>query len=155
MITDIQRVEFLDKLVADSRRTHGVMLTEWENDFSASFIRFPNVKFFAPGGVPSQGRRDSVNRMWMRYGPEINWPHPMDRVSEAAPIAPADPAGCEYLVREEGRQRRCNDPATCREPGRLRYCALHGEAVAKDCKRAGIKFCLVNFQPQMDTDEHR
>ena len=145
MITDQQRCEFLDKLAVSARAADGVLLTNWESEFLASYIRQPQPAFFSPGGAPSQGRRDSVNRMWMKYGGEIGLPHPLDRVSEATPIAPADADGCEYIVRDEGRQRRCNEPATCREPGKLRYCAAHGEAVVKDCKRAGIKISLINL----------
>ena len=148
MITDPQRLEFMLKLAADVRRPHGVLLSEWEAEFMASFIRFPQLGFFIRNGQPSVGRQQTVDRMWMRYGGEIDWPHPMDSVGERATIPEADPDGCQYIVREDGRQARCNAPATCREPGRLRYCATHGEAVQRDCKRAGIKFCLINFKPE-------
>jgi hypothetical protein len=147
MTTDQQRVEFMNKLAVEVRRANGVLLSEWESEFLATWLRQPGGRFFAPGGQPSQGRRQAADRMWMRYGPEINFPHPLDTVSEAAPIAEADPNGCQYLVREEGRQHRCNETATCREPGRLRYCDMHGEAVQKDCARSKIKFCLVQFTP--------
>ena len=141
MITDPMFIHFLERLHTSTRAKNGVLLTEWESAFLASWV---NRCKQSPGWFTT-GRRVALNKMWMRYGPEINWPHPMDRVSEAAPIAEASADGCEYLVREDGRQRRCNEPATCREPGKLRYCATHGQAVQQDCKRAGIKFCLVKF----------
>ena len=145
MIADQQRVEFMNKLVLSVRNPRGVLLSEWENDFIASFIRFPQVGFFSTLHGPSSGRQQAVDRMWMRYGGEINWPHPLDTVSERSRIDDADPNGCQYIVREDGRQSRCNAPATCREPGKLRYCATHGEAVQRDCKRANIRFCLIKF----------
>ena len=140
MITDPQFNEFLVKLHASTRAKNGVLLTEWESAFLAGWLA-ANVG----SRWLTSGRREAVNKMWMRYGGEINHPHPMDQVRESAQIAPADPDGCESLLREDGRQQRCNAPATCREPGRLRYCATHGQQVQQDCKRAGIKFCLVNF----------
>ena len=140
MIADQHRVEFLNKLAADVRGKNGVMLTPWENDFVASFIRFPTTGFF------SEGRRVATDRIWMRYGPELNYPHPLDTVTERPRMADADPAGCEYLVRDDGGpQRRCNEPATCQEPGRLRYCAMHGDAVVKAMKFAGKTIRLVNL----------
>ncbi len=165
MITDSQRLEFMGKLTVDVRRPNGVLLSEWEAEFMASFIRYPQLGFFIRNGQPSLGRRQTVDRMWMRYGPEIGWPHPMDTVHERPRMDEADPAGCEYLVKpDEGgqggaHQRRCNEPATCQEPGKLRYCAAHAEAVQRDCKRANIEFCLIKFQPQSasrtgNTDTH-
>jgi len=140
VITDQQRVEFLNKLVAAVRGKNGLVLPEWENNFVASFIRFASARFF------TDGRRVATDRIWMRYGPEINWPHPLDYVTERPAIADADPTGCEYLVRDEGGpQRRCNEPATCCEPGRLRYCAMHGDAVVKAMKFAGKTIRLVNL----------
>ena len=139
MITDYQRVEFLNRLAVDVRCKNGIILPEWENNFLTSFINFPVVHFF------TDGRRSATDRMWMRYGPEINWPHPADRVTERPRLAAADPTGCEYLVREDGRQRRCNEPATCQEPGRLRYFQMHAEAVQRDMKRAGKTIALVNL----------
>ena len=148
MITDQQRCEFLDKLAVSARAADGVLLTNWESEFLASYIRQPQPAFFSPGGAPSQGRRDSVNRMWMKYGGEIGLPHPLDRVSEATPIAPADADGCEYIVRDEGRQRRCNEPAAYQRPNGFRYCENHAEAVKADVKRRGIKMTLIPFRQE-------
>lgn len=140
MITDQQRLEFMRKLATDARGKNGVLLPEWENGFLASFLNSsrPSLWF-------TEGRRPVTDQMWMRYGADINHPHPLDRVTERPRIADADPTGCEYLVRLDGRQQRCNDPATCQEPGRLRYCAMHGEAVVLAMKRANKIIRLINL----------
>jgi len=141
MITDSQRQEFLQKLGTDVRGKNGIILPEWESQFLASFLQTSRPGWF------TEGRRTATDRMWMRYGPEINWPHPADRVTERPRLAAADPTGCEYLLREDGRQRRCNEPATCQEPGRLRYCQMHAEAVVKAMKFAGKTLRLINLPP--------
>ena len=146
-ITDAQRVEFLTKLLADMRGKNGLVLPPWENEFVLSFNRFPRVGWFTPGGRESIDRRNSTDKIWMRYGPDIHWPHPADTVTERPKMAEADADGCEYIVKDEetARQRRCNDPAEFREPGRLRYCKLHAEAVELAMKRAKKSFCLIKF----------
>lgn len=154
MITDAQRVEFMNKLVASVRSPKGVLLSEWENEFVASFIRFPHTGFFIHFGGPSIGRQQAVDRMWMRYGGEVNHPHPMDSVPERPTIPNADPAGCQYIIRDDGRQRRCNEPATCQDPGQLRYCQMHGEAVVKAMKQMNRTMRLINFRGTSNA-EHR
>ena len=143
MITDQQFVEFLNLLAADVRGKNGIILTAWESDFVNTFCHLPNGAFHF-----TDPRRQAVDRMWRRYGAELNHPHPLDRVAERPAIPAADAGGCEYLVKgDDGRQHRCNEPATCREPGRLRYCEMHGAAV----KRACPKIALVDF---LTTDGH-
>lgn len=135
---DLKRLQFMQCLVADQRKENGMLLTEFEQSFLASFSNSSRPSlWFTPG------RRPIVDQMWARYGGDINHPHPNDLVQNASrpAIADADPDGCQYLVKDEGQQRRCNEPATCREPGRLRYCAAHGEHVKRVCK--GI--ALVNL----------
>ena len=141
MITDLQLCDFLKKLGANAAGKNGVLLPEWESHFLASFMEAgARVNWF------TEGRRLATDRMWRRFGPEINWPHPEDRITERLRMADADPAGCEYLVRDAGGpQRRCNEPATVREPGRLRYCSMHGEAAVAAMKRAGKTLRLINF----------
>ena len=142
LINDQQFTEFLQKLAADVRSKNGVLLTAWESDFLGTFLGLPTGAFHF-----TDARRAAVDRMWRRYGGEINFPHPLDVVHERPAIPPADPSGCQYLVRdEERRQRRCNEPATCQEPGRLRYCELHGEAAVQAMKRAGQTLRLVKFK---------
>jgi hypothetical protein len=150
MITDLQRSEFLAKLHASMRAKNGVLLPDWESAFLASWLAaMAGSRWF------TDGRRMATDKMWMRFGGEINWPHPLDTVAlTQLAIADADADGCQYLVREDGRQRRCNDPATCREPGKLRYCDCHAQAVERDCKRAGIKFCLVAFRSETLNIQH-
>ena len=137
MITDQQRCEFLDKLAISARAADGVLLTNWENEFLASYIRQPLPAFFSPGGTPSQGRRDSVNRMWMKYGGEIGLPHPLDAVTATVKIPDADADGCEFFVKLDGVQQHCNAPASWINKNKFRYCAEHGEAVQKDLRRRG------------------
>ena len=132
MITDHQYQGFMDKLSADQRLQNRLNLPEWEVNFLASYQRSSRpALWFTPG------RRPVVDKMWMKWGPDLGYPHPLDTINGPTPIAPADPAGCEYLVRgEDGRQQRCNEPAVCRESrqmGKLglrycemRWCCFHG-----------------------------
>jgi hypothetical protein len=140
MINDQHLCEFLNALAVNVKRDDGVLLTEWEKSFLGSYVGLPTGAFhFTPA------RRQAVDRMWRKYGPDLELPHPLDRVSERPKIAEADPTGCQFLMREDGRQRRCNDPAEFVEPGRLRYCRQHGEQATADCKRAGITLRLIKF----------
>jgi len=130
MITDKQYCEFMRKLAEDQRGKNPLLLGEWENSFLHSFAKSsrPSLWFTEP-------RRQATDRMWMRWGPELGLPHPLDAVKGPPPITPADPDGCEYLVKDDsGRQQRCNEPAVCREPRRLRYCQAHREQVEKAVK---------------------
>ena len=140
MITDHQRFEFMMMLAENVRGKNGLVLPDWENRFLASFLQSsrPSLWF-------TEGRRTATDRIWMRFGPEINHPHPTDRVSERPRMADADPSGCEYLVRLDGRQQRCNEPAEYQELGRLRYCRMHAEAVVKDMKRANKIISLIKL----------
>ena len=142
MITDSQRVHFLEKLHSATRTKNALLLTEWESSFLGSYLN----RCRKTAGWFTTGRREVVDKLWMRYGPEINWPHPADTVTERPRMADADPTGCEYLVKLDGMRRRCNEPATCQEPGRLRYCSMHGEAAVAAMKRAGKTLRLINFQ---------
>lgn len=132
MITDQQFIHFLEKLHASTRAENGVLLTEWENKFLASWL---NRGRQSPGWLTT-GRREAVNKMWMSYGGEINWPHPMDRVT-AVKIPEADADGCEFYVKLDGVQQHCNAPASWINKNKFRYCAEHGEAVQKDLRRRG------------------
>jgi hypothetical protein len=142
MTTDFQYLGFMKRLAEDQRGKNGLILSEWEQKFLASFVQAQRQSlWFTPG------RREATDRMWRRLGPELNFPHPLDTVAERPALAPADASGCEYLVRDEaGRQRRCNEPATCREPGRLRYCEAHGETVRLAMKRTNMNFRLVRLE---------
>ena len=136
MITDLQYLTFLQKLHAATRPPIELMLPEWESNFLASFLQSSRPALWFTGDATS-GRRGTTDKMWRRFGPEINFPHPLDTVSERPQLAEADADGCEYLMRDDdagGRQRRCNLPATQMEPGKLRYCAAHAEAVERACK---------------------
>lgn len=140
MITDTKYLEFMQKLQADQRGRNSLNLSEWEANFLASFGQSARpLQWF------TAGRRSAVDRMWRKLGPELSFPHPLDTVTERPKIPAADPTGCEYLLRETGQpQVRCNEPAVMREPGRLRYCQMHGDAV----KKALPKTAMIPFQPQ-------
>lgn len=140
MITDHQRFEFMMKLAASMRDPKGILLPTWESNFVASFCQSSRRTLWF-----TLGRRSVTDRIWMRYGPDIGCPHPLDTVTERPKIAAADPDGCEYLVREDGRPSRCNLPAEVQEPGKLRYCRSHGEQVERDLKRAGKRIALIKF----------
>ena len=140
MITDLQYLEFLRKLIADQRGKNSLNLSEWKTFFLGSFSATSRQTLWL-----TEGRRKSTDRMWRKYGRDLNCPHPLDIGDERPKLAEADADGCQYLVRDEGRQQPCNAPATCREPGKLRYCAMHGEAVEKAMQRAGRKIALINI----------
>jgi hypothetical protein len=140
MITDLQYLNFLHALLADQRGKNALALTEWENDFVGSFAQSAQSARWI-----TEGRRKSIDRLWRRYGAELNHRHPLDCVPQRQSIPEADTDGCQYLVRDEGRQLPCNNPAEFCEPGRLRYCQLHAEAVEKAMKRAKKSFALVKY----------
>lgn len=142
MITNAQAIGFLNHLSADQQGKNALVLTEWEQEFLASYQRTYRAWQWL-----TDGRVESVDRMWRRYGAELNFPHPLDDVNGKPKLAAADPTGCEYLVRPEpgARQQPCNAPAEFRQPGKLRYCPTHAEAVEQAMKRAGKKFTLVKF----------
>jgi hypothetical protein len=139
MITDLQFMAFLEKLAADQRGKNRLNLTEWEDNFIRTYMSCGGGFFL------TAGRRAAIDRMWRKLGPELGHLHPLDTVTERPTMAPADPTGCEYLVRLDGRQQRCNEPATLRESGRLRYCHMHGEAAVKAMERSGRTLRLVNI----------
>lgn len=140
MISNSLALDFMNRLVADQRGKNSLNLTQWEEQFVASFSQaYRSWSWF------TEGRVKSVDRIWRRYGAELNFPHPLDTVVERPKLPDAEPGCCQYILRDAGRQTRCNEPATCREPGRLLYCADHGRAVQQDCQRAGIKIALINY----------
>ena len=144
MITDLQLIEFLRRLVLDQRGKNSLNLTDWEAQFLGSFSMAERQSLWLTGDF-NRGRRASVDRLWRRYGMQLNFPHPLDRATQRAAIPDAVPGGCQYLVKLDGPQQPCNEPATCREPGRLRYCAAHGQMVEQAHKRRGKTVALVNL----------
>ena len=139
MITDHQYHEFLILQLADQQGKNPLLLSEWESHFLASFRASNRQSLWL-----TEGRRKSVDRMWMKYGGELAHPHPLDTVAAKPTPAPADPTGCEFLVRgDDGRQQRCNEPAVCREvrggrPIGLRYCQMHRDQIDQSHRRRGI-----------------
>ena len=149
MINDQQFCGFLDALAADVKRPNGLILTDWENDFLGTYVGLPTGAFHF-----TEGRRKAVDRMWRRYGAELNHPHPLDAVtSDKGRVA--SPAGCEYKVRgDDGRQSPCNEPATRQRQNGFRYCSEHADQVQQEMKRLGKTITLVPFKPSTSTDEN-
>src|SRR5579863_1434885 len=107
MISSKQYEGFMDRLVVDQRGKNSLNLSEWEDHFLSSYSAAGHKCFWF-----TEGRRTSVDRMWRKYGPELNFPHPLDAIRAVVETADADPGGCEYLVRDQGaggRSRRCNE----------------------------------------------
>ncbi len=144
-ITDDQRAEFLRKLNENVRGKNGLLLPHWEKDFLGSFIGPAHLNWF------SDGRRRATDRMWARFGGEINWPHPLD---EAGPVTrasdQASPDGCEFWLRADGLAglpaRRCNETAEFIGRRGLRYCRMHADEVIKNMKREGKSIELRPFK---------
>lgn len=132
-ITDLQRLEFLQKLLASD-----LLLTDWEQQFTGSFRSSsrPSLWF-------TEGRRTSTDKMWMKYGGELNHPFPTDAI--ATKIAPADEDCCQCYVRLDGRQQHCNAPAFWQAANGWLYCNEHAEAAQRDFKRMGKALHLSKF----------
>ncbi len=138
-ITDAQRVEFLKKLDRCE-----LVVSDWEARFIASFLDSNRpATWFTPG------RRESCDKMWMKYGHEREIGQPYVYADHAKPvkavIPPADPTGCEYLVKLDGVQQRCNLPAEWQSPGGFRYCQGCAEIAKELCERMKKNFRLVKF----------
>lgn len=148
MITNPQAIEFMNRLALGQRSRSALVLTEWEQEFLASYGRA-----YRPFQWITDRRVGVIEKLWRRHGAELGFPHPLDSVNNTPKPAAADPTGCEYLVRLDGRQQCCNAPATLQQPGGLRYCGTHGEAAVDGVKRlgkilrlvkiSGAAFCLV------------
>ncbi len=139
-ITDYERQLFLEKL-------HGsqLILSEWEQRFISGYWGAARRGlWFTPG------RRESADKMRMKYGaePDIAMPFPLAE-STPSQIAPADAGCCEFIMRDEGRQRRCNDPAEYQRQSGFRYCENHADEVKADVKRRGIKMTLFPYRKEI------
>ncbi len=107
-ITDLDRAKFMELLLESARGEHGVLPTDWESAFLASYTHTQQYwRWFTPG------RRQGTDNLWRKYGPEINHPFPgAAAVTAKQPFAIAAVAGgCEFFVKLDGRQQRCNEPA--------------------------------------------
>jgi hypothetical protein len=139
-ITDQQRHEFLFKLGKSD-----LLLTEWEDRFVKSFFAGPGTtRWF------TDGRRQSTDKMWMKYGAELKMPFPVAARADARPtkIPDADPNGCQFLIYDGGRPNPCNEPATKMRRNGFGYCDSHAEQVRRDCQRRGKTIELFDFQPK-------
>lgn len=138
-ITDNDRAEFLRRLDDLRAGAHGVLLTNWESSFLLGFMRHGTTSWF------TSGRRESADKMRMKYGREreINMPMPSDDATLPTKLPEAVANGCQFLVYESGRPHCCNEPATMQRQNGFRYCASHAEQVQRDCKRRGKTIQLV------------
>ena len=137
-ITDRDRDKFLRKLDATARAKDGLVVSTWEWNFIAGFFYSsrPSLWFTEP-------RRVATDKMRMKYGaePEIGMPFPVAE-SRPANLPEADADGCQFVVREEGRQQPCNEPAAMVRQNGFRYCAAHAETVQRDLQRRGKTMIL-------------
>lgn len=139
-LTDNARLNFLRRLINSD-----LLLTEWEDAFVASFESSSRPSlWFTPG------RRISADKMWMKYGPDLNHPFPTDQAelgSNKPHRIPSAKAGCcEFLIRgEDGLQRPCNEPAVLQRASGFRYCQTCADKVQSDLKRLGKTIHLVRF----------
>lgn len=144
MITDLQRLEFLQALAKNIRGHNGLLLTEWESQFLGTWLQTSRPSlWFTPG------RRSATDRMWQKYGAELELPFKMPAASIVTVIA-ADPNGCEYLVRPDGDNGRpqgpCNEPAEKMRANGFRYCGTHADQVERDLKRGGKTIHLYPYK---------
>ena len=141
MITNQQLCGFMNALAANVRGKNGLILSDWENDFLTSYLILACPQWFTPG------RRASAEKLWMRYGGEINQPHPLDAAGPVNRTSDeASPDGCEFWMKDEGRQRRCNEPAELVGRRGLRYCRMHADEVIKNMRREGRSIELRPFK---------
>jgi len=148
--TDLQLLGFMQALAANVRGKNGVLLTDWESKFLASFLHSsrPSLWF-------TSGRRGPTDLMWKRYGAEINHPHPSESMDPTASGRPdangleahASPDGCEFWIKDADRRPcRCNETAELVGRRGLRYCRMHADEVIKNMKRAGKSIELRPFK---------
>ena len=148
MITDHQRYEFMQALSREVHKPNGLILGEWELNFLASWRQSSNQTIWFIGERPK-----FVDRMWMKYGSELEMTFPLlnHQNARAAKIPDADPNGCEFLVMSDdgGRvQTPCNVPAVKMRRGGFRYCESHADEVVRHAKRRGMNVTLFPFQPK-------
>ena len=137
MITDHQLFCFMQALAANVRSSNGVLLTDWEAQFLGSFTASSRPTLWFTGDMVS-GRRASTDRLWRRYGAELNHPHPLDAAGPVNRASDeASPDGCEFWIKDEGRQRRCNEPAEVVTRRDFRLCRMHADEVIKNMRREG------------------
>jgi hypothetical protein len=135
--TDLERRDFLKKLDASE-----LLVTEWEARFIASFFQSGCLNWFTPG------RRSVADKLRLKYGgePEIKMPFALK--NPAANLPAADPAGCQFLLRGDGSQKPCNEPANRQTRQGFRYCDTHAEQVQADLRRRGAAVGLLPFEPR-------
>ena len=133
LVTDPQRMNFMQKLSAEVFGCSGVsasvanllILEDWEKGFLSSWRSSSRPSLWFIGG-----RKESTDKLWRKYGLEINFPFP---------LPPRDPSPLpkEYLVKGGRWMEPCNAPATKINSRGFLYCDEHGEMAQKAIKRRG------------------
>ena len=101
----------------------------------------------------TEGRRQATERMWLKYGAELNHPFPTDDVRISArpapaalPVAARD--GCMYFVKDDSRRLVCcNAPATKENRAGFRYCDDHAHIAVQAMKQKGGDMALRKYVP--------
>ena len=144
-ITDDDRAKFLNALSDSARTDEGVMLSTWETNFVGTFKNVYRAwQFWTPG------RRKATDALRAKFGDLIGMPFPLAPTT-AVQLAPADPTGCEFMMRDEERRMvRCNAPAEVITRLKFRLCGQHNEQVQRDLARRGGKTMIVEKINQGD-----
>lgn len=123
-LTDRQRVEFL--LALDNAPFE---VTQWEAKFLESFKRRPDTltAWFSPR------QREKIDQMIHEYGHRL----PIKSTPAPAPalLPPFEPGKCAWLYREDGRSRRCGEPARHKTAQGLELCQTHHDERARYLER--------------------
>ena len=137
-ITDEDRARFLTALSDSARDADGALLSAWETDFVGAFKRsYRNWQFWTPA------RRAATDGLRGKFGDVVGMPFTLAKTSPVA-LAPADPTGCEFIIRDEDRRLvRCNVPAVAKNRLGFRYCQVHLDQVQRELARRGGKTLIV------------
>jgi hypothetical protein len=148
-ITDPQRMNFMQKLSAEVFGCSGVsasaanllILEDWEKGFLSSWRASSRPSLWFIGG-----RKEATDKLWRKYGLEINYPFPVAHDVRSA-VPAADPNGCEFLVKNEAGQinQPCNEPATLVNSHGFRYCDEHGQQARNAIKHRGVRMELRTY----------
>ena len=131
--TDQQRLDFLKAL-----NKSDIVLDERERCFVAQGAGQGRLLWF------TAGRRGWTDAIMRKYKLALENPNP---ATSSSSLPDADPAGCEFLVRDEERRLgRCNQPAVKQTRSGFRYCSDHSDQVERDLKRRGSSVQLYPFK---------
>jgi len=145
-ITNPERLKFMTALATDVFGPNGLLVEDWERGFVASFRASSRPSLWFIGG-----RLESTDKLWRKYGLEINLPFPPPLAAPQDRTIKADVDGCEFIVMDRSRwpaQHPCNEPATKVNSRGFRYCDTHGEQAQKAMARRGGRMELRTYLPK-------